>query len=593
VEEHSSARLTFGVLGPLVVSRGSQLLDPGPYKQRVLLGLLLLRTNLVVSVDELVQAVWPEGPPRTARKNLQVYVSTLRKLVGNRIRRVSYGYVFDAVSDELDALKFDSVVAAAYAAHHSGDLPQTRKLLGQAVELWRDDPLADLVHNPVIAAESERISQRYLSVYEDWVDLEIDAGRHLKVIGKLTQLSNRHPFRERLTAASMTALHHAGRRREALATFEAHRQLLARELGLAPSVVLQRLYQTILAGEADGPKRRAPAVERLRPAQLPRDVPDLVGRTELADELVARLSRPGGCDVAVVTGATGTGKTALAIHVGHRLASAFSDGHVFVSLRSADGIPRRTLDVVTELLRATGPDLVTPCDEGHALAVWRSWLADRDFLVILDDATDDHRINELLPGNGRNRTLITSSDRLSGLESVHRAEIGELSFDDAAELLARMIGRARVVETALQRIIDRCGSTPLAIRAVGSKLATMRHVPMADLADRLESMDAVLDELAVRGESLRTRLQRRHADLGAVHQQAVRALGTLPGTAVRHDELAAAFTPLPEPAASVIERLIEANVVGVPEFEVMSHAIDYTIPALVRQFAIDLARGTG
>ena len=254
--ERFGAGLRFDVLGPLVISSGSEPVDPGPHKQRVLLGALLLRSNMVVSVDQLVQAVWPDGAPRTARKNLQVYVSALRKIIGDRIQHASYGYHLTAIADELDLLAFDGLVAAGYAAFHAGNLAETRKLLGRAVGLWRGDALADLLRNPVIATESERLGQRYIAVYEDWVDLEIGAGQHLSIVTMLTAQARRHPFRERLTAATIVALHRAGRRREALATFDAHRQLIARELGLAPSPVLQRLYQTMLTGGPDQPRSR-------------------------------------------------------------------------------------------------------------------------------------------------------------------------------------------------------------------------------------------------------------------------------------------------------------------------------------------------
>lgn len=592
MSERPGARLRFGVLGPLVVSRGSEPVDPGPYKQRILLGVLLLHANKVISVDQLVQAVWPDGPPRTARKNLQVYVSALRKVIGDRIHYNSYGYVLDAVPEELDVLAFEDLVTAGYAAYHAGNLRETRRLLGRAVDLWRGDVLADLVRNPVITSESERLGQRYIAVYEDLVDLEIDAGNHLPIVGALAAQARRHPFRERLTASAITALHRAGRRREALATFEAHRQLIARELGLAPSPVLQRLYQAMLSGGPDGPRGLAPGrrVQRghLRPAQLPRDLSDFVGRAEQVDGLASALTGHGGVDVAVVTGATGTGKTALAVRVGHRLAGAFGDGHVFVSLRAADGKPRTTRDVLSELLRATGLNIEVPRDEGEAVAVWRSWIADREFLLILDDAAGESQIKEMLPGNGRNRTLVTSSYRLSGLESVYRAETAELTHDEATELLRATIGRARVTGDALHRIVRRCGSTPLALRAVGAKLNVLRHLSMSGLADRLDSAEVIFSELEVGDGVIRRRLRRRYGDLSVLQQQAVRLLPTLPDRLVRYDDLADAFGQLSEPAAHVVERLIEANIVGVPEHEVSGHATHYMIPTLMSQFAVEL-----
>ncbi|MGW5055196.1 BTAD domain-containing putative transcriptional regulator [Actinokineospora sp. NPDC004072] len=577
--------LSFGVLGPLEVRGAAGPVDPGPHKQRVLLAVLLLRANLVVPVDQLEQAVWPEGPPRTARKNLQVYVSALRKVIGDRIHHASYGYVLDAAPDDVDALRFDDLANTGYTAFHSGDLPETRRLLGEAVALWRDDVLADLAANPVIAAEADQLVQRYLAVYEDWVDLEIDAGRHLAVLGPLARLARRHPFRERLTAATITALYRAGRRREALATFEVHRQLIARELGIAPSLVLQQLYQTMLA-DASNRSRPLAAPHRVRPAQLPRDVPDLVGRAEQVDALVGALTGPEGTDVAVITGAVGTGKTALAVRAGHRVADAFDDGQVFVSLRLPDGRAKPTHTVVTELMRATGLDLPIPRDDGEALAVWRSWVANRAFLVILDNAVSESQVAGLLPGKGRNRTVVTSAHRLSGLESVHRTEVGEMSEEEAGELVGRAVGPARVLGPALRRILRRCGGTPLAVRAVAAKLDALRHLSMADVADRLEAATCVLTELA--GSAVRDRVARVYGDLAPPQRRAVRALGALADGPVDATALAAAFAALPEPADSIIDRLVEANIVGVPDFEVVGHAVHYEVPALVRHFAAEL-----
>lgn len=588
----SGTRPKFAIMGPLVVHTGSEPIDPGPYKQRVLLGMLLLRANTVVPVDRLLHAVWPEGQPKTARKNLQVYVSTLRRIIGDRIRHASYGYVLDAGPDELDALRFDDLADAGYAAYHVGNLDESRALLGRAVGLWRGAVLADLADNPVIAAAADQLGQRYLAVYEDWADLEIDAGRHLPILGQLMRQARRHPFRERLTAATITALHRAGRRREALATFDAHRQLVARELGVAPSLVLQRLYQSMLAEGSDQlPSPRVAGVpRRIRPAQLPRDIPDFVGRADQVDALVRTLTAPNGADIAVVTGAVGTGKTALAVRAGRRMAGAFGDGEIFVSLRGPDGRPRSVRDVAMELMRATGLDIPAPRDEHEAPAVWRSWIADRDFLIILDDAVSEGQVRQLLPGNGRNRTVVTSSYRLSGLESVHRTNLDEMTDDEAGELLDLALGPTRAMGGPLRRILRRVGGTPLVVRAVLAKLDTLRHVSMDEYADRLESASSVLGELPLGGTGVRERVARIYADLSEPQQQAVRLLGALPDGPVGWSKLAEVFSALLQPAADVIDRLVEANLVGVPDFEVAAHSAHYTVPALVRHFAADLPR---
>lgn len=587
--DDAQARLELSILGPLAVRVGPDLTDAGPHKQRVLLGVLLLRANRVVSVEHLLEAVWPEERPKTARKNLQVYVSALRKIVGDRIRHVSYGYVLDAGAQELDALRFEELTTAGYTAYHQGDLDESRQLLGQAVELWRGDVLADLVGNPVVAADADQLGQRLLAVYEDWVDMEIEAGRHLTVLNQLVRQSRRHPFRERLVAATITALHRAGRRREALATFEAHRQLVARELGVAPSLVLQRLYQNLLADGANPTTPAAgPAPTRIRPAQLPRDVPDFVGRAAQIDALVQTLTSPDGTDVAVVTGSVGTGKTALAVRAGHRMAGAFRDGEIFVSLREPDGRPRSVRDVATELLRATGLDIPTPHHPHEVSAVWRSWIADREFLIVLDDAVDEAQVQQLLPGSGRNRVLVTSAYRLSGLESVHRTVLDELTSDEVNELADRALGRRRSADAPLRRILRRAGGAPLVVRAVMARLDALRYVSISEYADRLETAPSVLRELPFGGAPVRDRVARVYAGLPETQQQVVRTLSVLPGGSACWSELIDALPSRLRPAVEVVDRLVEANVVRVPEVEVDTSAVRYTVPSLVRHFALDL-----
>jgi DNA-binding SARP family transcriptional activator len=245
----SGAPLWLAVLGPLEVYSGDEQLGLGPYKQRVLLAALLCRANTVVPVDQLLDVIWRGDQPRTARKNLHVYVSALRKILGDRISHHAYGYRLRASPEELDLLKFDRLAAAGRTAFRTGDPDAARSLLANALRLWRDRALVDLMGNAFIAAESNRLTDRFLAAYENWVDLEIEAGHHLDVLECLSELAARYPFRERLIAATMIALNQGGDRKEALARYESHRQFIARELGLDPSPVLQDLYASILSGD--------------------------------------------------------------------------------------------------------------------------------------------------------------------------------------------------------------------------------------------------------------------------------------------------------------------------------------------------------
>ncbi|MGW6912683.1 BTAD domain-containing putative transcriptional regulator [Kitasatospora sp. NPDC054939] len=601
------------LFGPLEVRSGDTPLELGPYKQRLLLAALLCRANTVLSVDQLIDALWDGDQPRTARKNLQVYVSALRKILGDRIRHVPYGYTLAVTAEECDLLRFDRLAAAGRQAQRAGDPAAAAALLGEAVRLWRDQPLVDLLGSPFVVRESQRLTDRFLAGYEDWAELEVEAGRALGLLDRLGELSSRHPFRERLTALHMTALDQVGGRRQALACFEAHRQFIARELGLDPSPVLRELYRSILAGDRAGDRSAGPGRdrrgERAKPCQLPRDLPDFVGRTREVEEVVAVLTGDGRCtDLAAVSGPPGVGKTAFAVHVGHLVADRFADGQVFVPLAHPDGAPRDWHEVLTGLLRSTGLDVPPPREETAALALWRSWIAERQFLFVLDGATGEAQVRRLLPGRGPSRTLVTTARRLSGLECGYRLELEEFTPAEALELLAAVLGADRLGrdDRPLHRLRELYGLSPLVVRTLAAKLAALRHLSLREYAEQLVLRPASLDELSVGDASVHDGYRRFHRGLAPRQAAAFGALGALPPS-FDQGVLLAALDGLPEPAERIVEELIEAHVVvpagrgedtaeAVDEVvahaadEVVAHAVRYRMPRLGHRYAAALHR---
>lgn len=579
-------RTWFAVLGPLEVYRDGASLDLGPYKQRVLLAVLLFRPNAVVTVDELMDAVWAGEPPRTARKNLQLYVSALRKILGTRLHHAGYGYAIDVEQGEMDLLRFAGLAAAGRRAVLTGDPDSGRALLHEALGLWRDRPAVDLAGVSSIAEESNAFMEQYIAAYEDWADLELVAGHQLAVVEKLGALARQHPFRERLTMSLMTALSLAGDRRAALAHYERHRQLMARELGLAPSPVLQRHYRNILAEGMAGTTLPAAANAPLRagspakPAQLPPNLPDFVGRQDQVARLVETLGRGGAePEVAVISGHTGAGKTALAVHAAHHLAHQYPDGQVFIAMRDNAGAPRPWREVMADLLRDTGSDARLPEDEAAAVGLWRSWIADRSFLIVLDDAVDEASTRRLLPGRGANATIVTSCRTLGGLDATCRIELGEFSHAEALALLGRALGEHRIrgAEPAVRQIIARCGGQPLVIRVVAAKLTVLRHLSVGDYADRLDSVGDVLEELTIGDRSVRARLHRLYAGLPPSQQAAFRALGRLSARAADQNDVLAVLRGLPGLPEHALEGLIDANLIAampghLPEAEFESEA---------------------
>lgn len=413
----SSGALNLSVLGPLSGQLDGRPLLLGPRKQRLVLAMLLSRPNTPVPVDVLTDAVWPDAPPRTARKNLQVYISSARTLLGARCpdgpdgggggERLAHscgGYLLRVGEDELDSLRFRSLASAGRRAADDGDQRAAADLLRRALDLWQGPPLHDLRDSPEVAAEAERLEARCLTVHEDWAETEIALGRAPAVVDGLRDLAERHPSRERIRAAWMDALHRTGRRAEALAVYDDYRQLLARELGLEPGAAIAARHRAMLTGRdtADRPRDAAPArrTPALR-AVLPAEVPDFTGRGEQLRELLDVLGGEGGRVVAV-TGAAGTGKTALAVRAAHLLADRFPDGRIHIRVRDEQGAVRPTAAVVGELARLTGgPHPAEPMTDAEH---WRHWLAAHRALVVLDDVPDEAAVRALLPGTGAVRS---------------------------------------------------------------------------------------------------------------------------------------------------------------------------------------------
>lgn len=299
--------LRFSVLGPLTVHRDDRALPLGPLKQRVVLATLLGSANSPLSVDALTDAVWQEEPPRTARKNLQVYVSALRALLGDddpdrpRLTHTGGGYVLRVAEDELDLLRFRSLVRAAEG---QGPRPAAR-LLCQALDLWQGPPLGDdLRQSPRLAEEAERLEVRHLTAYESWAEAELELGGAPAVVEGLRDLVERHPLRERLRSAWMCALSGSGRQAEALAAYDDYRQLLARELGLEPGGAMAARYRMILAGDG-----RTGAGTAARPrAALPPDLVDFTGHGEELRDLTNLLEDDGAGRVVLLSAPPGPGR---------------------------------------------------------------------------------------------------------------------------------------------------------------------------------------------------------------------------------------------------------------------------------------------
>ncbi|MFJ4961299.1 BTAD domain-containing putative transcriptional regulator [Streptomyces sp. NPDC088729] len=601
----------FSLLGPFRARLDGRELPLGPRKQRLVLATLLCRPNTPVPVDVLTDAVWPDDPPRTARKNLQVYVSAARTLLGpagdggrDRVVHGCGGYLLRVGEGELDTLRFGSLARAGRAAAERGDLPGAARQLREALDLWEGPPMNDLRDSAGVAGEADRLEARCLTVYEDWAETEIELGRAAVAVDGLGELVERHPLRERLRVAWMNSLHQTGRQAEALAVFDDYRQLMARELGLEPSPAMAALYRSML-GRGREARRPAAVREAGSPVALPADAGPFTGRRDELRDLLDVLDGRGE-RVVVLSGPAGAGKSALAVRAAHLLADGFPDGRVHVRVRREDGTARGPAEVLAELGRLcgvrgfeqagggvegpAGPGPAGAPAEGAAVLAdaWQRWLALHRALVVLDDVPDEGSVRGLLPRSGNCSVVVTARGQLAGLAPVHRIALSALADGEALELLGKLIGagRLRTDPGAALRIVRACGALPLAVGVSGMRLAVLRHLPLAEYAARLGDPSAALDELVAGDVSVRERIASGWRDLAAGDRWALARLAPLAQDGgFTLDRAAAALGCEERAAIRAVESLIDAGAVTSPAGEVTAHAALYEVPRLLCLYA--------
>ncbi|WP_246281947.1 AfsR/SARP family transcriptional regulator [Fodinicola acaciae] len=487
--------MRFGVLGDLAATTGDgEPIALGPRKQRLTLAVLLAKANQVVPVDQLIDAVWGATPPKTAGKNLQVYVHHLRQLMDDpaRISREPTGYRLRVDPGELDADRFTELVGEGRPR--------------EALSLWRGEPYAGLHNVEELKAAADQLTDRRLAAIESRVDADL-AGNLAGTAGlvdELTDLVEKWPWRERFVGQLMRALHRAGRQADALAVYERGRAAMADRLGIDPSPQLRRIEREVRAGAY------VPV-----PAQLPADVAGFAGRHEHldADHRIIAISGP-----------AGVGKTALAIRIGHRLRPSCPDGQLYVNLAGAHGRPGDPTAVLAGFLRALGtPSAAIPDSLGERTALYRELLAGRRLLVVLDNAADQRQIEPLLPDNDTCRVVITSRVRLP---VGHQIDLRPLELADSLDLIHRMVGDREDAEAA-RELAELCGGLPLALKVAGAKLVTRTHWTLRELVDRLGDEHRRLDELRYRQLEVRASFALSYQGLTEPAARLFRLLGLL------------------------------------------------------------------
>ncbi|HWO63674.1 MAG TPA: BTAD domain-containing putative transcriptional regulator, partial [Umezawaea sp.] len=560
--------MRFGVLGPLLVVDGAGVEIPVVAgRTRVLLAALVARANQVVTADELAEAIWDGAPPAAASRTVRRYMTRVRRTVGaevaERIVTRNHGYVCVASEEEVDLLRFEALCDQGGAAVRARAWSRAAELLSAASALWRGTPLLDVSSRVLRDAHVPRLEQLRIQALEWRIEADLNLGHHDHLVPELLALVDEHPLRENAHGQLMLALYRGGRRGEALAAYQNARRVLVAELGVEPDAPLRELHQRILDGDpvpaGAPPEVETAAGERPTPRQLPTGSPHFTGRADALRGLTDLATRTTGDRNAVVIsaigGAAGIGKTALALHWSQGNADWFPDGQLYVNLRGFDpvGIPVDPGTAVLGFLEALGvPSARIPASQDARAALYRSLLAGRRVLIVLDNARDAEQVRPLLPGSSGCLVLITSRSALTGLIAVdgaHALSLDLLSTAEARELLTRRVGidRAAAEPEAVDDLVDLCARLPLALNIAAALVLASPVLPLATLVARLRGGSGRLDALDTgdAAASVRAVFSWSLRDLDADAARVFRLAGLHPGADLdRHAAAALAGLPV-------------------------------------------------
>ncbi|MFI5938199.1 AfsR/SARP family transcriptional regulator [Actinoplanes sp. NPDC051494] len=568
----------FSVLGPVRVWLDDGEVQVGPRQQRLLLALLLAHAGEPVSLGAAVDLLWGQEPPTSAVNIVHRHIGTLRRILepglaerqaGRVLLREAGTYRMDVDAGSLDLLRFRETLGDARAADRDGDPARAVRAFAEALALWRAPAAAGLPAeaqgHPVFAA----LDRERLAAVKEFADVALRASTVTPALTELQGLAELYPLDEPLQARLILALWSTGHQAEALDAYRRSRSRLAAQLGVDPGVELAAAGERVLSGEplpvpsaaqpsaaqpsapqpsAAQPSAAQPSAARISaaptspvPAQLPNDLPAFSGRENELARLLALLSgaaeRPGTVLISAIGGMAGIGKTTLAVHLAHRVAARFPDGQLYVNLRGFDP-SGPALDPAVALhgfLEALGVVAVPAGLEAQA-ALFRSMLAGRRMLILLDNARDADQVRPLLPGSAGCLVLVTSRNQLSALVATEGAApltLDLVSHAEAREFLTHRLGADRVAREprAVDEIAARCGRLPLALAVIAARAAMNPSFTLTAVAQELGTTADRLDALRVpgTGTDLRAVFSWSYAALGPDAGRLFRVLAGHPG----------------------------------------------------------------
>ncbi|MEV4628059.1 BTAD domain-containing putative transcriptional regulator [Micromonospora sp. NPDC049523] len=610
------------ILGELQIIGAGGPLELGPLKQRLVLAALAVDAGRSVPPEVLIDRVWDGSASMDARGVLYTYITRIRRLLSTAdtgegtpitLARRPSGYLLGAASGRFDLHRLRTL--AEQANELGPEDPRRVRLLREAVDLWRGDPL-DGLPGDWAARVREGLRQQLLGVLLDWADSELRQGRPGPVADRLARALERDPLAEPVVLHLMRALHLGGRRAEALDQYARTRALLAEELGVDPGADLRKLHQEILHDEL--PTRfSATTVEPVTPAvtvppaaepnpwqndevadpagpgcQLPAALPDHTGcETEIAEALTllagperAATPRP----PLILAGPGGVGKTSLSIRLAHLLRDSYPDGQIFVGLEGRRGDPAGALNQVLRALGVSNVQQLRTLEE--KLGQYRAALSGRRILIVLDSAVSGEEVLPLVPGAVGSALIASSRARLTTIPGAHHLELQMFRDDQSLALLGRIIGAERLAAEpeAARTVVEMCAGLPLALRIAGARLAARPHRRISRLADRLRDERGRLDELTADGLAVRASVAVGYRGLSPAAQRVFRLLGFMDSPSFA-DWLAAALTgETVDAAEELLEQLVDARLVEVAQDPVYG-IVRYHMHDLVRLYAQECA----
>ncbi|SBT53190.1 AfsR/SARP family transcriptional regulator [Micromonospora narathiwatensis] len=593
------------VLGGLTVRVHGRCLRLGTPKQQLVLAMLALHAGRLVTVDQLVDELWPEEPPRSAVPNVRTYAANLRRSLESVmveqaiVVREQGGYRLALDESRVDLMRLSAQWGQARELADAGDLPRAGDLLRRVVDAWQGSLLAGLPLGPALLARRETVDRERQSTAEFLADLYLRSGRADLAIPLLRAHASEQPVREPAQILLMRALIRTDDLSGALDVYQSTRNALAEQLGVLPGAELERLRQhTIEARRAS--RRQAlsdgPVADQVGGQNdsgrtvdwLPRVVPDFVGRQEIVRRMLDEIAAADEETpvIRLIDGMAGCGKTTLAVHLAARLAGCYPGGQLFVDLQGhSEGAPVQPAAALVTLLRQLGvPASRIPGELSDRIEMWRRELALRRTVLVLDNAADSTQVEPLLPASGGVLVFVTSRRRLLALTARPPVSLPVLSEQEALALLMTLVGeqRVRADMAGAVEVVRLCGRLPLAIRLAGTRLAHRPAWSMSDMVRRLVAKPAFLPRLQAEARTVVDAFAESYEPLSDPAKRLFRSFGLAAGSHL-DTAMIAALTELPfDDAADLVDELVDRNLV-----EELANG-RYRVHDLMRQYAFEL-----